>query len=184
MSALRERFDGTSVLVTGHTGFKGSWLCEWLLSAGARVHGYALEPEHEEDLFVTARLGERLASSTIADVRDLDALRAAARASEASVVVHMAAQPLVRRSFKQPIETFETNIMGTANLLEACAAQESVGCVLVVTSDKCYRTPAPAGGHSEGDPMGGYDPYSASKGAAELVTDSYRQSYYLSLIHI
>lgn len=173
-------FKDSTVLVTGHTGFKGSWLCEWLLMLGAKVHGYSLEPPTEPNLFGQLNLAPRIASHTIADIRDLDRLSGVVREVRPDFVFHLAAQPLVRLSYEKPIETFETNVMGTANLLEACRGLEGNCSVVCITTDKCYEnleTPRP---YREDDPMGGYDPYSASKGCDEILISSYRRSFFNS----
>ncbi len=168
---------GKRIFLTGHTGFKGGWLSLWLSRLGARVHGYALQPPTDPSLFVAARLQERLASSTIADLRDRPALRAAMLGARPDLVLHLAAQPLVRESYRQPLETLEVNVLGTANVLDEARRCEGVLGVLVVTSDKCYENSGQSTPFVETDPMGGHDPYSASKGCAELVTASWRRSF-------
>lgn len=169
---------GRSVLLTGHTGFKGSWLCHWLDMLGAEVHGYSLEPDTEPSLFRAAHLEKSLASHTIADVRDREALRVALDSSDPELIIHMAAQPLVRLSYREPLETFDTNFMGTVNLLESIRLRRKPCAVLVVTTDKCYRNEEQVWGYREMDPLGGDDPYSASKAAAELAVHSYRRSFF------
>jgi CDP-glucose 4,6-dehydratase len=182
---------GRSVLLTGHTGFKGAWTALWLQSLGARITGVSLrEPPTEPSLYALARVEEGMAGSVACDIRDADALGAAVAGARPEIVIHMAAQPLVRRSFADPRHTYETNVMGTVNLLDAVRACESVRAVVVVTSDKCYDPADPAEppdptepadsarGHREGDPLGGHDPYSSSKAAAELVTSAYRRSFF------
>ncbi len=166
------------VFVTGHTGFKGSWLCEWLLSIGAEVHGYALDPQPHEVLFDQLNLSSRLATDHRADIRDPDTLFAALKAADPQVVLHLAAQPLVRLSYEIPVETFSTNVMGTAHLLEAVRKNAKPCSVVCVTTDKCYQNREWLHAYREEDPMGGHDPYSASKGAAEIVIASYRDSYF------
>ena len=174
---MNPRFwSGKRAFVTGHTGFKGGWLCAWLMDAGAHVSGYALAPESDRALFVDAGLGDAMRSTT-GDVRDRERLAAALRASDAEVVVHLAAQPLVRESYERPIDTFSTNVMGTANLLEAIRGLASVRAAVIVTSDKCYRPDPEGRRHAETDPLGGDDPYSASKAGAEFVAASYRASF-------
>ena len=168
---------GKRVFLTGHTGFKGSWLSLWLQALEAEVHGYALAPSTTPDLFTLARVGAGLASSTIADVRDADALRAAMQAAQPELVIHMAAQPLVRHSYVDPAGTFATNVMGVVHLLEAVRAVASVRAVVNVTTDKCYENREWAWGYRESEPMGGHDPYSSSKGCAELVTSAWRRSF-------
>ena len=167
------------VLLTGHTGFKGAWLSLWLQSLGASVTGISLRTmPSEPSLYELARVAEGMQASVACDIRDARQLsRELARASP-EVVIHMAAQPLVRRSFASPRETYETNVMGTVNLLDAVRACEGVRAVLVVTSDKCYENRESRGGYREGDPLGGHDPYSSSKAAADLVTSAYRRSFF------
>ena len=177
MAAFADTYRGRRVLVTGHTGFKGAWLAEWLGTLGAEVTGYALDPPTEPSLFEAIGLGERL-RHVVADVRDYDRLAAEMQAARPSVVFHLAAQPLVRRGYAEPHETFETNVMGTANVLEAARACDAVQAVVIVTSDKCYRNPETGDAFREADPMGGRDPYSASKACAELVTAAYRESFF------
>ncbi len=170
-------YAGRRVLVTGHTGFKGSWLVEWLLGLGADVTGYALEPPTDPSLFVELGLAGRV-GHTIGDVRDLVHLRDVISAAQPEIVFHLAAQPLVRLSYEQPVETYDTNVMGTANLLEAVRSCPSVRVVVVITSDKCYENRETGQAYREDDAMGGYDPYSSSKGCAELVTTAYRCSFF------
>lgn len=172
------RFAGKSVFITGHTGFKGSWLVLFLHSLGAKVHGYSLAPPTNPSNFEVSRVEELCASHCIADVRDMKQLQRALRDSQADFVFHLAAQPLVRDSYAMPDETFESNVMGTVRLLEAVRVLERPCTVVVVTSDKCYQNVEQVWGYREIDPMGGNDPYSASKGAAELVVASYRQSFF------
>ncbi len=168
---------GRRVFVTGHTGFKGSWLCLWLQEAGAAVTGYALPPPTTPSLFEVARVGEGMASVT-GDLRDYDALRTAMMAARPEVVVHMAAQSLVRYSYAQPLETYAVNVLGTAHVLEAARSVNGLRAIVNVTSDKCYENREWVWGYREIEPLGGYDPYSSSKGCAELVTAAYRQSYF------
>lgn len=165
------------VFVTGHTGFKGSWLSLWLNSMGADVTGYALDPSTEPSLFKLAGIGN-LVDSRIEDIRNLSRLKDVMQDSRPEIVIHMAAQPLVRESYRNPVETFEINVMGTVNLLEAVRGCESVRAVVNVTTDKCYENKEWVWGYRENDPMGGYDPYSSSKGCSELVTSAYRQSFF------
>lgn len=168
---------GRRVFLTGHTGFKGGWLSLWLQSMGAEVHGYALEPPTNPSLFQTARVGEGLASHTVGDIRDAQTLQRAMVSARPEVVFHLAAQPLVRQSYREPLETYAVNVIGTANLLEAVRALAGVRAVVVVTSDKCYENREWAWGYRENEPLGGFDPYSSSKACAELVTDAYRRSF-------
>jgi CDP-glucose 4,6-dehydratase len=171
---------GKRVFLTGHTGFKGGWLALWLQQMGANVTGYALAPNTTPNLFNAASVGDGM-TSIINDIRDHTTLANAITAHQPDVVFHLAAQPLVRRSYAEPRETYETNVIGTVNLLDAIRATPCVRAVVIVTSDKCYENRELGHGHTgyhETDPMGGYDPYSNSKGCAELVTSAYRQSYF------
>ena len=169
---------GKRVFLTGHTGFKGGWQSLWLQSRGAEVHGYALKPPTEPNLFTVARIGEGMASSVIADIRDADNLRKAMQAAHPEIIFHLAAQPLVRNSYTQPTETYAVNVMGTVHLLEAVRATPGVKAVVNVTTDKCYESREWVWGYRESDPMGGFDPYSSSKGCSELVTAAYRRSFF------
>jgi CDP-glucose 4,6-dehydratase len=170
-------WNGRPVLVTGHTGFKGGWLSLWLQQLGARVTGYALAPPSAPSLFEQAGVAEGM-TSHIADIRDLDALRHAVTASAPEVIFHLAAQPLVRASYEQPVETYATNVMGTVHLLEAARAQPSVRAIVIITTDKVYDNREWTWGYREIDRLGGRDPYSNSKACAELVTDAYRRSFF------
>lgn len=170
-------FQGKKVLVTGHTGFKGSWLSLWLQSMGAQVLGYALAPPTNPSLFEVAEVGKGMVS-VIGDIRNPEHLRAVFAEHKPEIVIHMAAQPLVRYSYIEPVETYSTNVMGTVNLLETVRGTDSVKAVVNVTSDKCYENREWAWGYRENEAMGGYDPYSNSKGCAELVTAAYRNSYF------
>ncbi len=173
-----EFWRGKRVLITGHTGFKGGWLALWLKSLGADVSGYALAPDTEPSLFEAVRLGDAGIDHRLGDIRDLPSLRSALRSSRPEVLFHLAAQSLVRRSYAEPVETYATNVMGTVNVLEAVRAEKSAQAVVIVTSDKCYENRERDEGYREADPMGGRDPYSSSKGCAELVTAAYRASYF------
>jgi len=172
------RYAGRRVLVTGHTGFKGAWLCEWLLALGAEVHGLALDPVKGQELYGDLGLPTRLASDRRIDVRDPAPLAEAVRHLRPEIVLHLAAQPLVRRSYREPLETFATNVMGTAHVLEALRLAGGPCAAVMVTTDKCYENREWVHAYREEDPMGGHDPYSASKGAAEIVISSYRRSFF------
>jgi CDP-glucose 4,6-dehydratase len=165
------------VLVTGHTGFKGSWLALWLQTLGAQVVGYSLPAPTEPSLFDLAEVPRGILNVN-GDVRDLPHLQSTLADARAEIVIHMAAQSLVRRSYAQPVETYETNVLGTVNVLEAVRQTGGVRAVVVVTSDKCYENREWVWGYREGEPMGGHDPYSSSKGCAELVTAAYRNSFF------
>lgn len=167
---------GKRVLVTGHTGFKGGWLAVWLRRLGAEVAGYALPPPTEPNLYEAARVGEGIAHVE-GDLRDAERLGAAFAAHRPEVVFHLAAQALVRRGYRDPVETFDTNVLGTVRLLEAVRARPEVRAVVAVTSDKCYHNREWEWGYREGDRLGGRDPYAASKACAELVADAYRASF-------
>ncbi len=173
----RAFWKGKRVFLTGHTGFKGSWLSIWLHLLGAELTGYALEPPTDPSLFDLARVSEHM-TSVIADVRDLERLKTELAAAAPEIVIHMAAQPLVRDSYKIPVETYATNVMGTVHLLEAVRACPSVRAVVNVTTDKVYENREWVWGYRETEPFGGYDPYSNSKGCSELVTAAYRSSYF------
>lgn len=168
---------GKRVFLTGHTGFKGGWLSLWLQSMGVEVHGYSLSPPTEPNLFTVAEVGKGMASSVIADIRDADKLREVMQTARPEIVFHLAAQPLVRYSYAQPAETYAVNVMGTVHLLDAVRATPGVKAVVNVTTDKCYENREWVWGYRENEAMGGFDPYSSSKGCAELVTSAYRQSF-------
>jgi CDP-glucose 4,6-dehydratase len=170
-------YQGKRVLITGHTGFKGAWLALWLQELGAEVTGYALAPPTEPNFFTTTGLTKAI-TAIPGDVRDADRLTSALREFEPEFVFHLAAQPLVRLSYQEPQSTYATNIMGTVNILEAVRKTESVRVAVIVTSDKCYENQEWIYGYREIDPMGGYDPYSSSKGCAELVTAAYARSFF------
>jgi CDP-glucose 4,6-dehydratase len=176
-------YSGRRVLVTGHTGFKGSWLCMWLAAMGAQVSGYALQPPTDPNLFDLAGV-ERLIDHHIGDVRDDASLETVLAAVEPEVVFHLAAQPLVRASYADPVTTYATNVMGTVNVLEAVRRTPSVRVVVNVTSDKCYENRERETPYRESDPMGGFDPYSSSKGCAELVMAAYAQSFFSTDSHV
>jgi len=168
---------GKKVFLTGHTGFKGAWLTIWLNALGAKVTGYALKPPTKPSLFELARLDRRI-KSNIGDIRDAARLKKTVLAAKPEIVIHMAAQPLVRESYRIPAETYEVNVMGVVNLLEAVRACPGVKAVVNVTTDKCYENLEHARAFREDEPMGGYDPYSSSKGCSELVTSAYRNSFF------
>jgi CDP-glucose 4,6-dehydratase len=165
------------VLVTGHTGFKGSWLCLWLEALGAEVSGFSLKPVASPNLFAEADV-ERDIQNTFADIRDQRAIYDAIATFRPEIIIHMAAQPLVRRSYQYPVETYSTNVMGTVNLLEAVRQIEGVRALVNVTTDKCYDNKEWLWPYREGEPLGGHDPYSSSKACAELVTQAYTKSFY------
>lgn len=173
----RAFWNGKKVFITGHTGFKGSWLCLWLHTLGAKVTGYALKPPTEPSIFELCSV-DKLIQSTLADVRDGQAMTKAMLAAQPEIVIHMAAQPLVRDSYKLPVETYEINVMGTVNLYEAVRACSSVRAVINVTTDKCYENREWVWGYRECEPLGGHDPYASSKACSELVTSAYRSSYF------
>jgi CDP-glucose 4,6-dehydratase len=169
-------WQGKRVFITGHTGFKGAWACLWLQSLGAKVTGYALPPPTSPSLFALANVKKGM-QHIEGDIRDLEKLTAVMQVAQPEIVIHMAAQSLVRYSYQNPVETYATNVMGTVNVLEAVRQTNSVKAAIVVTSDKCYENREQLWGYRENDPMGGFDPYSNSKGCAELVTASYRASF-------
>lgn len=168
---------GKRVFLTGHTGFKGSWLSLWLQQLGAIVTGYALQPPTKPSLFEVAHVAQGM-HSIMSDVRDAENLKQAMIAAQPEIVFHMAAQALVRYSYDFPLETYATNVMGTVHMLEAVRATPGIRAVVNITSDKCYENKEWVWGYRENEPMGGYDPYSNSKGCAELVTAAYRSSYF------
>lgn len=185
-SQLTKAFSGKKVFVTGHTGFKGSWLSEWLLGMGAIVHGYALAPDTKPSLFEQLGLSDRM-EHEIADIRDAESVRKSIHAFQPDFIFHLAAQPLVRRSYAIPVETYETNVMGTINVLEALRSlaststlelQQSPVTAIIVTTDKCYENHESGRAYEESDPLGGHDPYSSSKAMAEIATAAYRNSYF------
>jgi CDP-glucose 4,6-dehydratase len=187
--ATQESFASRRILVTGHTGFKGSWLCEWLLSLGAEVHGYALDPQPHELLYGQLDLSKRISSDTRADIRDRARVREWICDLKPDFLFHLAAQPLVRLSYETPIETYEVNVMGTVHLLDALRSLSEAHATghtspatrtaaVMITTDKCYENREWLHGYREEDAMGGYDPYSSSKGCAELAIAAYRRSYF------
>jgi len=170
-------YRGRNVLVTGHTGFKGSWLCLLLNKLGATVSGYALDPPTTPSLYQEANIDE-LITSYIGDIRDYEHLFEVLQQVQPEIVIHMAAQPLVLESYKNPVDTYAVNVMGTVHVLEACRQTTSVRAIVNVTTDKCYENREWPWGYRENEPMGGFDPYSNSKGCSELVTAAYRRSYF------
>ena len=169
-----EFWSGRRVLLTGHTGFKGSWMYVWLRALGAQVTGYSLAPSSEPSLWSIVGQG---AHSVIDDIRDARRVNAEVAAANPQIVIHMAAQSLVRESYRDPLGSYATNVMGTAHLLQACRAVRDLQCVVVVTSDKVYENDGSGRPFVEGDRLGGHDPYSNSKACTELVTNSYRDCY-------
>lgn len=171
-------YRGKRVLVTGHTGFKGSWLSIWLHELGAEVVGVAQAPFTERDNYVLSGIGKKIKADLRADIRDGERLKEIFRKYQPEIVFHLAAQPLVRLSYDIPVETYETNVMGTIHVLEAIRATESVRVGVMITTDKCYENKEQIWGYRENEPMGGYDPYSSSKGAAEIAINSWRRSFF------
>lgn len=174
-------YRGKTVLVTGHTGFVGSWLCLWLKRMGAHVVGYALDPPSTPSLFEAAQIGSEIDQHAYGDVRDRERVLSVFRQCKPNMVFHLAAQPIVRLSYAQPQLTFETNVLGTVNVLEAVRVVDETRVCIVVTSDKCYENREWVHSYRENDALGGYDPYSSSKACAELVSASYRQSFFDAL---
>ncbi|MBM70889.1 MAG: CDP-glucose 4,6-dehydratase [Haliea sp.] len=170
-------WQGKKVFLTGHTGFKGSWMTLWLKSMDAKVKGFALEPPTSPALFLEARVAEGI-ESEIRDIRDLDAVTSSMTEFDPDILIHMAAQPLVRLSYREPVETYATNVMGTVHVLEAARQCKSLKAIVNVTTDKCYANREWVWGYREYEPMGGHDPYSSSKGCSELVTAAYRSSFF------
>ncbi|MCE2928619.1 MAG: CDP-glucose 4,6-dehydratase [Candidatus Caenarcaniphilales bacterium] len=171
------KFKNKKILITGHTGFKGSWLALWLQKLGAEVVGYALEPETKPNLFEVLNL-ETKVTNYFGDIRDFEKLETVIQKEKPEIIFHLAAQALVRESYKNPRKTFEVNTMGTVNLLEACRNCDSVKTIINVTTDKCYENKEWVYGYRESDALGGYDPYSASKANSEIITASYRNSFF------
>lgn len=169
---------GRRVFLTGHTGFKGSWLALWLRRLGATVYGYSLPPPTDPSNYALSNVRDALAGETLADIRDRTRMREALAACQPDVVLHLAAQPLVRASYAQPYDTFDVNVMGTASLLDAVRELRRPCATICITTDKCYENREQVWGYRECDPMGGFDPYSASKGAAEILIASYRRAFF------
>ncbi|MNM44850.1 CDP-glucose 4,6-dehydratase [compost metagenome] len=170
-------WNGKKVFITGHTGFKGTWLSLWLYSLGAKVTGYSLTPPTNPSLFELCETSDLLENNIYADIREFNKLKNAMVAAQPEIVIHMAAQPLVRESYKNPVETYEVNVMGTINIFEAVRNCDSVTAIVNVTTDKCYENKEWHWGYRENEPMGGHDPYSSSKACSELVTSAYRSSF-------
>ena len=177
-SILKAAYKGKTVLVTGHTGFKGSWMSIWLHAMGAKVIGVALDPTTDRDNFVLSGIGKKIEADIRADIRDRKKMEDIFRKYQPEVVFHLAAQPLVRLSYEIPVETYETNVMGTINVMEAIRHTDSVRTAVMITTDKCYENREQIWGYRENEPMGGYDPYSSSKGAAEIAISSWRRSFF------
>ena len=171
-------FSGKRVLVTGHTGFKGSWLCIWLHKIGAEVIGVGLDPYSPKDNFVLSGVGDKIKADIRADIRNGQKMKEIFAEYQPEIVFHLAAQPLVRLSYEIPVETYQTNVMGTINIMEAIRATDSVRVAVMITTDKCYENKEQIWGYRENEPMGGYDPYSSSKGAAEIAISSWRRSFF------
>lgn len=171
-------YKGKKVLVTGHTGFKGSWLSIWLHSLGAEVVGLGLDPYSERDNYVLSGIGRKIKADLRVDIRDEAALRAVFEQYRPDIVFHLAAQPLVRLSYEIPVETYQTNVMGTIHVMEAIRHCPSVKVGVMITTDKCYENKEQVWGYREDEPLGGYDPYSSSKGAAEIAISSWRRSFF------
>jgi len=170
-------FGNRKILITGHTGFKGSWLTIWLNELGANVIGYALDPRTSKDNFLLSGVKEKI-EDIRADIRDYQKISEVINKHKPEIIFHLAAQPIVKKSYLEPLKTYETNVMGTVHLLEAARQSQSVKVILNITSDKCYENKEWLWGYRENDPMGGYDPYSSSKGCSELITKAYIQSFH------
>lgn len=179
---MKDSFNGTfrgrRVLVTGHTGFKGSWLSIWLHEMGAEVIGVGLDPYTDKDNYVLSGIGQKIKADLRADIRDGQQMKEIFAQYQPEIVFHLAAQPLVRLSYERPVETYETNVMGSINIMEAARVTDSVRVVVMITTDKCYENREQIWGYREDEPMGGYDPYSSSKGAAEIAISSWRRSFF------
>lgn len=171
-------FQGKRILVTGHTGFKGSWLSAWLHRLGAEVVGVSLDPATPRDNYVLSGIGDKIYADLRADIRDRKKMQSIFEEYQPEIVFHLAAQPLVRLSYDIPVETYETNVMGTINMMEAIRHTDSVKAAVMITTDKCYENREQIWGYRENEPMGGYDPYSSSKGAAEIAISSWRRSFF------
>lgn len=180
ISPSNDFWSGKKVLVTGHTGFKGGWLCLWLSQLGAKVHGLALDPPTEPSFYHTAKISQFLASDLRCDICDEQSLAKAVIQTDPEIIFHLAAQPLVRSSYDNPVLTYMTNVMGTVHLFEAARRLSALKAIVNITTDKCYENKEWVWAYRENEPMGGHDPYSNSKGCAELVTSSYRKSFFQS----
>lgn len=178
MDIFNGAFIGKRILVTGHTGFKGSWLSIWLHELGAEVIGVALDPYSKKDNYILSGIGRKIKADIRADIRDGQIMKEIFAEYQPEIVFHLAAQPLVRLSYTIPVETYEINVMGTINVMEAARVTDSVKVMVMITSDKCYENREQILGYRENDPMGGYDPYSSSKGAAEIAINSWRRSFF------
>lgn len=179
INQISKFYKNKKVLITGHTGFKGTWLAIWLKSMGAKICGFSLAPQDTDNFFDLSGIEKSILSLT-GDIRDFGAINKAVQKFHPDIIFHLAAQALVRESYKEPVETYSTNIMGTVNLLEAVRLNQKVKAVVNVTSDKCYENQGWLWGYRESDPMGGYDPYSSSKGCSELITSAYMRSFFCS----
>jgi CDP-glucose 4,6-dehydratase len=177
MVIMQNFWQDKNVLVTGHTGFKGGWLCLWLQHCGAKVSGFALQPPTQPSLFEQARVADNM-TSIIGNIRELSAIKAVMQQVQPEIVFHLAAQPLVRYSYQEPVETYATNVMGTLHVLESIRSINSVRAAVMITTDKCYENKEWYWGYRENEPLGGYDPYSSSKACAEILIASYRHSYF------
>lgn len=169
---------GKKVFITGHTGFKGGWLCLWLSKMGAKIYGYSLAPITYPNFYGVVGVGALMEYSYISDIRNLSSLKNAMKEVDADVLIHLAAQPLVRYSYTNPVETFDTNIMGTVNVLEAARNNKKLKAILIVTSDKCYENHEWDWSYREIDAIGGADPYSSSKACVEIISSAYQQSFF------
>lgn len=171
-------YKGKKVLITGHTGFKGSWLSIWLHELGAEVVGVALDPSSDKDNFVLSDIGSKIKADIRTDIRFAQKIKEIFIRYQPEIVFHLAAQPLVRLSYEQPVETYEANVMGTIHVMEAIRVTRSVKVAVMITTDKCYENKEQLQGYKESDPFGGYDPYSSSKGACEIAIQSWRKSFF------
>ena len=178
LDIFNNAFSGKRILVTGHTGFKGSWLSIWLHEMGAEVIGVGLDPYSERDNYVLSGIGSKIKADIRADIRDRKKIEEIFKTYRPEIVFHLAAQPLVRLSYEIPVETYETNVMGSINVMEAARMTDSVKVVVMITTDKCYENREQLWGYREDEAMGGYDPYSSSKGAAEIAIASWRRSFF------